>query len=306
MSTNDSEIIKKIYKRLRDDLNISLMKIFRDSLISGKPNEFNCHIIYLEILDYKEKITSIPIYDQLRQKIVSVMIDESISWESKNRAEIEKKAIQFWTKTLEENLIVFTKEFYSLLDIFKNNDIKLRKESHDFLNNNVYKNYIKVKYSKVISQEEIYVKCDSQDTNNGIIFELLPNIEKIFEIIQIKEENRKSYEEFKFENYSNSELNNLNDDLNSLLKNELSLELLELHIWEVYNSKQVSSEDYEALEKVMNQIKKCLNNNSLISSKYGKAKVECFGSSSNSLWNKTSDIDIVVEFDHEFAIQNGK
>ena len=38
MSTNDSEIIKKIYKRLRDDLNISSIKRFRDSLISGKPN----------------------------------------------------------------------------------------------------------------------------------------------------------------------------------------------------------------------------------------------------------------------------
>ena len=75
-----------------------------------------------------------------------------------------------------------------------------------------------------------------------------------------------------------------------------SLYILEHHIMEIYNGSLVSTDDYKTLNHIINKISTLLNGNEYMVEEYGKATVENFGSSANSLWSMDSDIDIVIEF----------
>ena len=223
LESHESETIKLIYDTLKNKESVYEIKRFREQFITGK---YNCFINYLALLDYQKHHESTPIYVQLGQRIVSFLIDETLSFGYKNAADIEKKARSFWAEICRGDPIVIANSFYSLLGYLKNNSIRLSESDLQFWRHNVFENYIKIKFEELPVIHKVEISEESKYTHVPDHLELLSKFEVMFESIQTKKQKKDNAEEYKFTNYSNEKIKELNESIAHMLKNEKSLTIL--------------------------------------------------------------------------------
>ena len=187
LESHDSEVIKEVYSNLKAHESIYEIKRFREQFVTGIYYRFYWD---LALLDYQKYHESTPIYIQLGQRIVSFLIDETLSFGYKNGEEIEKKARSFWAEIWRGDSIAIANSFYSLLGYLKNNNIRLKEEDLTFWRHNVYENYIKLKLGEIPIPEKVEISEESKYSNIPDHSELIPKFEKMFESIQTKKRNK--------------------------------------------------------------------------------------------------------------------
>lgn len=230
---------------------------------------------------------------------MSILIDVTLKFGYTNGKEIENEAKKFWKTIATGNSIRTANAFINLLDFLISNKVALFGEDVKFMREELYEHYLKIKFEKIPVPEKVDLSHDSHYENIHDHTDLLPKIEERLNAISIKKPIDKQVKQEDFEEITEDTLTKLREKVQEFVKSEENLAMLEYHIGEVYAQSHVSMNDYFTLSEIVNRIEQMLNRDADIVKKYGKAKVENFGSSANTLWSMDSDIDIVVEFEKE-------
>lgn len=189
--------------------------------------------------------------------------------------------------------------FINLLDFLISNKVSLFEEDVKFMREELYEHYLKLKFEKIPVPEKVDLSHDSHYENIHDHTDLLPKIEERLNAVPTKKSQVKQAKEEEFEEITEEKLSALREKLQEFVKSDKNLAMLEYHIGDVYAQSHVSMDDYFTLATIVSKIEQLINGDKEIVKKYGKARVENFGSSANTLWSMDSDIDIVIEFEKE-------
>lgn len=271
-----------------------------------------------DLIEHERIAEQDPLFYKIAERIASMMIDQTLTFEHKDIMQIEKEAKIFYKICCNDGPEKTAKGLLTLLDYLKSTNIALTSRDKNFIKNVVITNYLEPAFTpkvEIAKEEEKYsskkiINSESKEEQEEekIDTAFKPQeeaqkesiIKQLRDVLETIDEKKigKSEEEISHSNYSSEEIAALNVQIADLMQKPENLEMLELHIMKIYAKQSVGWNDYKMLIRILNDIQKNLEADEYIVKTYGHPKVENFGSSANSLWSFNSDVDIVIEFEN--------
>jgi hypothetical protein len=236
---------------------------------------------------------------------MSILVDIILEFGVKKGKEVENQAKIFWNLVCTGSSVKMANGLLNLLEFLVQQKIKFNENDYLFIKEEMFEKYIKLKFEKLPVLEEVHIDPESNYENPEKIDAVLEKIEAKFSQLTHKKQVKNQFAE-EFIEIGEDTLASLMESLQKAYKDEKKLSILEHHISEVYASSQVKMTDYHSLVKITNKIEQILRRDKKIYKDYGKATVENFGSSANTLWSMDSDIDIVITFEKQEKPQETK
>lgn len=249
------------------------------------------HLDWLEMESAKEQTM---LYEQVAQRVTSILVDETLTFSNKNHSKMDKDSRNFWKTCMMDVPKNTANVLLEILSNMSTNYVKLSKQDYDYISQVVITDYLesrlvadevkrqqaenkdtKVEESKTETNEETidttHAHNDKSIESKVIKIEVIESLREKLATIGLKKESKgDSSENVIGETHTDAEVAALNEKIGKLLSDPDSLETLEAHISEIYNQQSVTMDDYKACSRILNDIEQALNESDFIYQKYGK------------------------------------
>jgi hypothetical protein len=141
---------------------------------------------YLDLLEWKNFTENEPIHVQLGQQIVSILVDILYKFGTSNMKKLEDEALIFFKIITNGNVVKTANGLVNLLDFLITQKIKLHESDIEYIKEEIYSKYIKVKVEQLLVPEKVEISEESKLVNAPDHSDLLLKIEERLAKLQSK------------------------------------------------------------------------------------------------------------------------